>query len=193
MADSFKLIPNLLTFLRLFLIPVLVALLAYDQNRLALIVFIVAAVTDFLDGLIARKFQAISNFGKLMDPIADKVLVMAALVMLVSMRGDFDARPWAPGWMVVLVLARETWVTGLRAVASANGIIVPADMWGKVKSFVQLVAVAFLIFHGPLLLGGMRIPTQLVGEVLLLASIFASYWGAWGYTHTILGKGAINN
>lgn len=193
MVDGFKLIPNFLTFLRLALIPVLVVMLSYNMNMAALVVFIVAAVTDFLDGLIARRFRAISNFGKLMDPIADKILVMAALVMLVSMRGDIDARPWAPGWMVVLVLARETWVTGLRALAAANGIVVPADFWGKIKSFVQLVAVGFLIYHTPLLVGTQVIHTQFVGEVLLLASIFASYWGAWGYTQSIIGRDSIRN
>ena len=193
MVDGIKLIPNFLTFIRLVLIPVLVVLLAYGNNQAALIVFIVAAVTDFLDGLIARRFRAISNFGKLMDPLADKILVMAALVMLVSMRGDLDARPWAPGWMVVLVLARETWVTGLRAIAAANGVVVPADIWGKVKSFIQLVAVACLIFHSPLVVGAQTIHMQLVGELLLLTSIFASYWGAWGYTQSILSRESLSN
>src|SRR5262245_55607250 len=123
-------IPNILTFLRLALIPLFVVLMIDPNPELthaATLVFIIAAFTDYLDGVLARKFSAVSEFGKLADPLADKILVMAALVMLVAQRSDVYGEPWVPGWMVVLILAREIWVTGLRAVAASRGVIVAAS------------------------------------------------------------------
>src|SRR5262249_9731081 len=110
-------LPNYLTFFRLALVPVFVVLMLEPSEYmvfLAIIVFVVAAITDYVDGIIARSFGAVSDFGKLLDPLVDKILVMAALVMLVAQRSDVDGTPWVPGWMVVLVMARELWVTGLR-------------------------------------------------------------------------------
>src|SRR5262245_57339044 len=134
-------LPNWLTFLRLGLIPVFVFLMVEPSRwmvDLAMIVFIVAAFTDYIDGIIARRYGAVSDFGKLLDPLADKILVMAALVMLASQRSDTYGEPWVPGWMVVMVLAREIWVTGLRAVASARGVVVAASTTGKFKSGLQM-------------------------------------------------------
>ncbi len=193
MTDVVKKIPNTLTFLRLGLIPVFVWLLNDPSPEMviaATIVFIIAAITDYVDGLIARRYQAISDFGKLLDPVADKILVMAALVMLVSQRSDDSGVPWVPGWMVVMILARETWVTGLRAVAAAEGRIVPAGSAGKIKSLSQMVAIVFLLMHDHILfsIGDSAIPAQLPGEALLMLSLVFSYWGAVEYTWEILGK-----
>lgn len=108
----------------------------------ALLVFIAAAITDFLDGTIARKHNLITNFGKLMDPLADKVLMMAAFIMMM----DLPAL-WIPGWAVVLVLAREFLVTGLRTLAASQGVVLAALNSGKAKTVAQIVfVIAFSIF-----------------------------------------------
>ncbi|MBX7138642.1 MAG: CDP-diacylglycerol--glycerol-3-phosphate 3-phosphatidyltransferase [Oligoflexia bacterium] len=190
MSDFVKKLPNWLTFSRLILIPIFVILM-HDPSRaealLATIIFTLAAFTDYVDGHLARRYKAISDFGKLLDPVADKILVMSALVMLVAQRSDLDGEPWVRGWLVVLVLARETWVTGLRAVAAARGIIVPAGASGKMKSALQMIAIVLLLLHDLAInVGGVKITCQLIGSNLLLLSILFSYWGAWDYTREIL-------
>lgn len=182
-------LPNWLTYLRLALIPVFV-LLMLDPTpamvRVALAVFIVAALTDYVDGFVARRWGAVSNYGKLLDPLADKILVMAALVMLVAQRSDLYGDPWVPGWMVVLVLAREIWVTGIRGVAASRGLVLQADGAGKVKSFLQMTAICcLLLHHTELRLGAGHVTAQILGANLLLLSIFVSYWGAFGYTSNV--------
>jgi CDP-diacylglycerol--glycerol-3-phosphate 3-phosphatidyltransferase len=185
-----KNVPNYLTLFRLGLVPIFVLLLldpSEGMTLLAIVVFIIAAITDYVDGIIARAFGATSDFGKLLDPLVDKVLVMAALVMLVAQRSDVDGHPWVPAWMVVLVLAREIWVTGLRAVAATRGIVVGAKAAGKVKSGFQMVAIVFLLLHHKTVtIFGYETPCQLVGLNLLFISIIFSYWGAYDYTHSIL-------
>ncbi|WKZ56289.1 MAG: CDP-diacylglycerol--glycerol-3-phosphate 3-phosphatidyltransferase [Bdellovibrionota bacterium] len=183
-------IPNLLTYLRLALIPVFV-LLMIDPTpgmvRLALFVFIIAAITDSLDGFVARRWGAVSNYGKLLDPLADKILVMAALVMLVAQRSDLYGEPWVPGWMVVLVLAREIWVTGVRGVAASKGLVLQADGAGKLKSVLQMAAICFLLLHHTQFrVGAGEMSAQLIGANLLLVSIMVSYWGAIGYTTSVM-------
>jgi CDP-diacylglycerol--glycerol-3-phosphate 3-phosphatidyltransferase len=139
-------VPNLLTVLRILLVPVLVAaLLAGTSNGdlLAAAVFAVASFTDFVDGWIARRHSKETNFGKLMDPLADKLLVTAALVALVSL--DRVA-----AWVAMVIIAREFAVTGLRSVAMEQGHVVAASIWGKVKTVFQIAAVMCLIaFDGP--------------------------------------------
>ncbi len=189
-ASRWKNVPNYLTFFRLALVPVFVLSLLDPTPTmlyLAVGIFIIAAITDYIDGIIARAFGAISDFGKLLDPLVDKVLVMAALVMLVAQRSDVDGTPWVPGWMVVLVLAREIWVTGLRAVAASQGIIVAAKVAGKFKSGLQMVAIVFLLLHQtPITVFDRETTCQFIGLNLLFLSIIFSYWGAYEYTHAIL-------
>lgn len=183
-------LPNWLTYIRLGLIPIFV-LLMLDPSRLmvdlATLVFIIAALTDYIDGYVARRFGAISDFGKLLDPLADKILVMAALIMLVAQRSDVFSEPWVPGWMVVLVLSREIWVTGLRGVAASQGKIVAASNSGKYKSALQMISIFCLLMHdrGFLWLG-LNISYQIVGLNLLALSIAISYWGAVAYTYEVL-------
>jgi len=181
-----KKIPNYLTVLRLVLIPLFVVLmvdLSPFIHALAVTIFIIAALTDYFDGVIARRFGAISDFGKLVDPLADKLLVMAALVMLLGQRDDLYGDPWVPPWMVFMVLAREMWVTGLRGVAAARGIVVAASSAGKVKNVMQMVAIVFLLAHFPkVTLLGFMLTFQVIGLYLLLTSILISYWGAYEYT-----------
>ncbi len=187
-----KWLPNYLTFLRLGLVPVFVILMTNPSKSevyCAIIVFILAAATDYADGIIARRFRAVSDFGKLMDPLADKLLVMAALVMLVEQRSDMYGEAWVPGWMVVMVLAREIWVTGLRAVAAAAGQVIQASHSGKLKSFAQMVAIVCLLFHdSPVFVFGFRTTFQWLGLNLLFVSIALSYWAAIHYSIEVLGK-----
>ncbi len=136
-------VPNLLTGLRIFLVPLLVAILltaeAPGREIWGLIIFILAALTDILDGYLARKHKQVTTAGVLLDPIADKLLISSALISLVELGS-------APAWMVVVIIGREFAVTGLRSAAAAKGIAVSAMKLGKLKMVTQAVAVAFLIW-----------------------------------------------
>lgn len=131
-------LPNKLTLLRIVLIPVFILLLMSGYYYASAAIFITAAATDALDGHIARKHNLITNFGKIMDPLADKLLVASALVCLVDL-GD------VAGWMVIVILAREFIITGLRAVAAGEGIIIAAGNSGKIKTVLQMVAISILL------------------------------------------------
>ena len=138
-------LPNVLTMLRILAVPVIVvALLGETPNgdALAAGVFALAALTDGLDGYIARRRRDITTFGKLMDPLADKVLIIAALVSLVSL-GRLAA------WVAMVIIARELAVTGLRAVAAEQGVVIAASWLGKLKTALQVTAVFALIIWNP--------------------------------------------
>ena len=190
MANLVSKLPNYITYLRLALIPVFVILLVNPSRlmvNIAIAVFIFAALTDYADGYIARKWGAVSDFGKLLDPLADKILVISALVMLTSLRSDLYSKPWVPGWLVVMVIAREIWVTGLRAVAASNGKVVAAGNTGKWKNFFQMVAIVCLLLHDyKLPLYGYLVPYQLIGINLLAFSLALSYISAFDYSKKIL-------
>jgi CDP-diacylglycerol--glycerol-3-phosphate 3-phosphatidyltransferase len=137
-------LPNVLTLLRILLVPVLVvALLDETANGdlLAAIVFALASVTDAMDGYLARTRNAITTFGKLMDPIADKLLIIAALVALVSLHR-------LAGWIAMVIIARELTVTVTRMQATQHGVVIAANLWGKAKTIVQVAAIFFLIAVG---------------------------------------------
>lgn len=189
MADWYKKLPNWLTFLRLALIPVFVVFLIEPSRtslNIAAVIFVLAAITDYADGILARRYAAITDFGKLFDPLADKILVMAALVMLVSVR-DETCVSLVPGWMVVLVLAREFWVTGLRAFAAKDGTVVPAKSGGKVKSFLQMVSILALLLNDySFSLFGLKFTYQFLGLNLLLISLAFSIISAIDYSLSIL-------
>jgi CDP-diacylglycerol---glycerol-3-phosphate 3-phosphatidyltransferase len=134
-------LPNALTLIRILLVPVLVVALTVESpggSTIAAIVFAIAAVTDGLDGYIARSRQAVTNFGKVMDPVADKLMVAAALISLVSL--DRVA-----AWVAMVIIAREFAVSGLRIAAGQQGVVIPASRLGKVKTIVQVGAVLALI------------------------------------------------
>ena len=134
-------LPNVLTLLRILLVPVLVAALVQEGgggDKLAAAVFVVASATDALDGWIARRQKSVSTFGKLMDPLADKLLVTAALVSLVSLDR-------VSAWVAMVIIAREFAVTGLRQLAMEHGEVIPASMWGKLKTVFQIAMVLVLI------------------------------------------------
>ncbi len=189
MANWYKRIPNWLTFLRLALIPVFVVFLIEPSRtslNIAAVIFVLAAITDYADGILARRYAAITDFGKLFDPLADKILVMAALVMLVSVR-DETCVSLVPGWMVVLVLAREFWVTGLRAFAAKDGTVISARSGGKVKSFLQMASILALLLNDySFSLFGLKLTYQFLGLNLLLVSLAFSILSAIDYSISIL-------
>jgi CDP-diacylglycerol--glycerol-3-phosphate 3-phosphatidyltransferase len=180
--ERFWNLPNTVTMVRTAAVPVLLLLPFMPGRRGSELVawcFIVAALTDLLDGWLARRGQMVTRVGKLLDPLVDKLIVAAALVVMVSI-GRIPA--WAT-WMVVVIIGRELAVTGLRSIASADGTIMAAVPAGKIKAFVQNCAIASLLFHYPTL----GLPAHEIGLGLLaLATVltlisgyvyFASYFG----------------
>ena len=143
-------LPNKLTILRVIMIPFFVAALLYDgganQNMryVAAALFIIASLTDMLDGKIARKYDLVTNFGKFMDPLADKLLVCSALICMIELRE-------LPAWMVIIIISREFIISGFRLVASDNGVVIAASYWGKFKTTFQMIGVVLLIFNIPVL------------------------------------------
>lgn len=151
--------PNKLTLLRMVLVPVFMAMYMINaipyHTAIAAFIFIFASVTDWLDGYLARKNNLVTNFGKFMDPLADKLLVTGALLCLME-------KGIVPYWVVMIIIAREFIVTGLRLVASAKGIVIAAGSLGKLKTVLQLVAISAAI---------LSLPPVLV-DVLIYASTF---------------------
>ena len=137
-------LPNKLTVMRVILIPFFVAALLYDNGSsqtmrvVANVIFIVASLTDLFDGKIARKYNLVTNFGKFMDPLADKLLVCSALICLIQL-GQL------PAWVVIIIISREFIISGFRLVASDNGIVIAAGWWGKIKTVCQMFMVILLI------------------------------------------------
>lgn len=134
-------LPNALTLLRIFLVPFLVVVLLtkFDgRETVGLVIFLTATATDFFDGWLARRRGQITTMGTLLDPIADKLLISGAFISLVELG-------LAPAWMVVVIVGREFAVSGLRAIASGQGIVIPASGWGKAKMFSQVLAASLLI------------------------------------------------
>ena len=142
-------LPNLLTVIRMALVPVFIVFFYLGQGGaqvfciLAFVVFVVASVTDILDGHIARSRGLITNFGKLMDPLADKVLTTSAFIVFVDVH-------IIPAWMVVVILAREFAITGLRGVAAAEGVVIAAGFSGKLKTVFQMVAICLILLGSAL-------------------------------------------
>lgn len=136
-------IPNILTLMRIAAIPVLAVLLTSPSREAgfwAAALFALASITDWLDGYLARRMGIVTVFGKFLDPIADKLIVMAALIMILP----FDR---VPAWMVLVILGREIIITGLRGIASSEGIVISASELGKFKTIFQIVAILGLLLH----------------------------------------------
>ena len=136
-------LPNKLTLFRVVLIPFFVFFLLapyFEEygNYIAVAIFIVASITDFLDGKIARKYNLVTNFGKFMDPLADKLLVCSALICLIQLE-------LIPAWVVIIIIAREFIISGFRLVASDNGVVIAASYWGKFKTAFQMLTGIVLI------------------------------------------------
>ena len=155
-------LPNKLTMFRVFMIPFFVIFMLvnvtgeYDKY-IAVAIFIIASLTDMLDGKIARKYNLVTNFGKFMDPLADKLLVCSALICLI---GDK-----LQAWIVIVIISRELIISGFRTIAADNGVVIAASWWGKIKTTVQMVMSVFLIvnFDGKVI--------NIVENVLIYAAI----------------------
>jgi len=133
-------LPNKLTILRIILIPVFIILLMKEYYYISGILFIAASITDILDGYLARKYNLITDFGKIIDPLADKLLITAALICLVQLGG-------IAGWLAIVILAREFVITGLRFVAARKGIIIVAERSGKIKTALQVLALSVILLR----------------------------------------------
>jgi len=134
-------LPNKITVSRILLVPVFVILLLVQfpySNIVAFLVFLIASCTDFVDGHLARSRNLVTNFGKFLDPIADKLLVTAALIALVG-------QDKIPSWFVTVIIAREFIVTGMRLLANGEGRVIAASMWGKAKTVTQIIAISLLL------------------------------------------------
>ena len=161
-------LPNKLTVLRVLLIPFFVASLLYKGGEdykfriISLVIFAIAALTDTLDGMIARKYNLITDFGKFMDPLAGKVLVCSGLICFVELRQLSSI-------VVLVVIAREFIISGIRLVASDNGVVIAAAMSGKLKTVVQMITVILLIVNLPQL----SMVTNIFIAIMLLLTLFS--------------------
>ncbi|MBK9306010.1 MAG: CDP-diacylglycerol--glycerol-3-phosphate 3-phosphatidyltransferase [Nitrospira sp.] len=185
-ADSIN-VPNVLTLARILLIPVFIILFVNptpDQSLAAAAIFAVAAVTDMLDGYIARRTGQVTKLGKLLDPLADKLLVLSALILLMNVER-------VSALVVLLIVGRELAVTGMRAIAAGEGMIIPAETTGKYKMALQVVAIILLILEGTGLaaLGNMH----LAGSFTLYLSLVFGYVSGgqyvWSFWKQVVAKG----
>jgi CDP-diacylglycerol--glycerol-3-phosphate 3-phosphatidyltransferase len=165
--------PNLISFLRICLIPVVVAFLfspSREYSLLAALFFTIAALTDWLDGYLARRKNVVTTLGKYLDPIADKLLVAVPLIMLIPL-GRVES------WIVMLIVGRELAVTSLRFVAATNGLIIESTRLGKIKTTLQIVAAIFLILHYEYF----SLDAHVIGAVFLWLALVATVWSGVDY------------
>ena len=156
-------LPNKLTVGRIILVPFFVAALLANfplNNAVALIIFIAASLTDMFDGKIARKYNLITDFGKFMDPLADKLLVCSAMIALIEMNR-------IPSWVVIIIIAREFIISGFRLIASDNGVVIAASYWGKFKTTFQMVMICLMIANFPQL----QILTNIIMWIALILTV----------------------
>ncbi len=169
-------LPNKLTVGRVIAVPFFIALYMMGYNLAAFVVFILASFTDLLDGKIARKYNLVTNFGKIMDPLADKILVYSAFCLMVE-------NGIVPGWMLIVILTREFVVAGMRTVAASEGIVIAAGMSGKIKTVLQMVAVPLLLLIGisytPI--AGIMKYVELAAYLFLWASLFMTVFSGIEY------------
>jgi len=182
-------LPNKLTMLRIILVPFFVLFMSIGTTAtnlfIALVIFVVASLTDMLDGKIARKYGLVTNFGKLMDPLADKVLVMSAMLCFVS-------AGLAPAWIVIVILTREFLVTSLRLIAAGEGTVIAADKWGKIKTVTQMIWIIWTILWIFIInLGvfndspemGAALFGWLLSDILMYASTFFTLLSGFNYVY----------
>jgi CDP-diacylglycerol--glycerol-3-phosphate 3-phosphatidyltransferase len=166
-------LPNSLTLFRVACIPVLVLLLFFPHKAtsfVAALVFALASISDLLDGFLARRQQLVTTFGKFLDPLADKLIVSAALIMLIPLGR-------APAWMVVVIVGRELAITGLRSMAVSEGKVISADELGKKKMVFQIVAILGLLLHYDYF----GINLHAVGMFFLWLAVVVTLWSGFNY------------
>lgn len=178
-------LPNKITVSRICLIPIFVIVMLFDfgwgtirfigaempvHHFIGALIFILASTTDWIDGHFARKYNLVTTLGKFLDPLADKLLVSAAFIMLVELG-------MAPAWVIIVILSREFAVTGLRSILAGEGKIVAASKLGKIKTWTQIVAISALLLHNTIfiLLG---IPFDMIA---LYVALFFTIWSGWDY------------
>ncbi|MBS7345516.1 MAG: CDP-diacylglycerol--glycerol-3-phosphate 3-phosphatidyltransferase [Caryophanon sp.] len=178
-------IPNKITVSRILLIPIFMIFIMFDfgwgsvtfigaeigvSQLIGAFIFIFASATDWVDGYYARKYNLVTNLGKFLDPLADKLLVSAALILLVEMN-------YAPAWVVILIISREFAVTGLRLVLAGGGEVVAANNLGKIKTWTQIVAISALLLNNTIFtLIDIRFDL-----IMLYVALFFTVWSGWGY------------
>lgn len=173
-------LPNKLTIFRVVLIPFFVLFLLANpigeySKYVSALIFIVASATDWLDGRIARKYNLVTNFGKFADPLADKLLVGAALICLSDASIGLAANGKIPAWIVIIIISREFIVSGFRTLAADAGVVLAAGWWGKVKTFCQMVMIIVLILH-------LNIPYyDVVESILVYLSLFFTIFSMIDY------------
>lgn len=177
--------PNVLTLLRILAIPVLVLILlppagrdiSFARSVAAFLLFVAATLTDLFDGYIARRYGMVTSLGKLLDPLADKLLVCAAMVMLIPPER-------VPAWMAVIVVAREIGVTALRGMASTEGVVIAASQLGKAKTLLLNIGMGLLILHYPVF----GLPVHDVGIVVLSVGLVLTAWSGLDYFFRFVGE-----
>lgn len=182
-------LPNCLSLFRIAIIPILVYLLIFTDrfsSALAASLFFFASLTDYFDGYLARRHKTVSDLGKILDPLADKLMIIAVLIMLAAM--DRPGEPGVPAWLVVVVVARETAVTIIRGIALAEGIVMASEDLGKYKFLLQATAVFCLLLHYTYL----GIDFYAVGMYFLWISTFLGVWSGvnyhWKFFRLLKGK-----
>jgi CDP-diacylglycerol--glycerol-3-phosphate 3-phosphatidyltransferase len=166
-------LPNCITMVRIAVMPVLFFLVLSPGRIFSLIIailFIAASVTDFLDGYIARRYNIVTKMGKLLDPIADKLLISTAMIMMIPIGR-------IPAWIVVIIIMRDIFVDGLRSIASSEGLIIQARTLGKQKTLCQIIAVSALLIHYPIF----GIDAHVVGTVVLYIALILTVWSGADY------------
>lgn len=175
--------PNLLTLIRIIFVPVVILLIWLDTPILrlwALIVYVIAGITDIFDGYIARKYESVSVTGKLLDPLADKFIVNLTLVLLVAMNA-------VSVWPVLIILGREFYIFGIRSIALEHGLVVEAGIFGKIKTWLQLLALPFFMFNQATLKALTNVdwnPIN-VGYILIWGSVIFSLLSAYTYSKKV--------
>ena len=186
--EKFWNLPNTITSFRLAVVPILM-MLPFAKGPLGSDVmawlYIGAALTDILDGWLARRGQQVTRIGKLLDPLADKLLVTTALIMLLAI-GRLE---WWAAWMAVVIVGRELAVTGLRSIASAGGQVMAANWLGKAKALSQNCAIVALLFHYETI----GLPAHAIGLVLLAIATFLTLWSGFLYFRDYFGQDAPNS
>lgn len=175
-------LPNILTMFRFLVIPILVVMVSSDRvvvNLIAAVLFLVASLTDIVDGYVARKYNIVTNMGKILDPLADKLMVLIVLIMLIPLGR-------VPAWVVALIVFRETAVTSLRAVAAADGIVISASPLGKFKNMFQVIFTLFLIMYHEFLIPitstfSFILDFYTSGMILMWIALFLTLWSGADY------------
>jgi CDP-diacylglycerol--glycerol-3-phosphate 3-phosphatidyltransferase len=169
-------LPNLLSLFRIVVIPFLVYLLTFSEPDTALLaasLFLLATLTDFFDGYLARRHRSVSDIGRILDPVADKLLIISTLIMLAAM----DREPGVPAWLVVIVVAREVAVTVLRCIALTEGIVMEAEELGKYKFILQSFAIVGLLIHYEYF----GVDFYTAGMYFLVISTAIAFWSGVNY------------